>query len=213
MQPNDERDDTGAAVVVVANNASQNKSWSGYSVRPSARLDVSLSNHINAVSGWGGYPSFVANTPGKDVVGSTNYVLVPSVIGLATASAQDALKDAGLGTITVASAVTPAVSNVALTSNVATITTSAAHGYAVGDSVVIAGLTTTALNGTYTIASVPSTVTFTFAKTTSNIPSASDSGTAKVAAKAGKIKTQSVAAGQSSVAPGTAITITPYFAS
>lgn len=72
---------------------------------------------------------------------------------------------------------TATISNVALTSNVATITTSAAHGFTVGQQVTIAGLTTTALNGTYTITAVPSTTTFTFAKTNNNIASASDSGT------------------------------------
>lgn len=69
------------------------------------------------------------------------------------------------------------ISNVALTSNVATITTSAAHGFVVGQSVTIAGLTNTALNGTYTITTVPTTTTFTFARTNSNIPSTADSGT------------------------------------
>jgi hypothetical protein len=69
------------------------------------------------------------------------------------------------------------ISNVALTSNVATITTSAAHGLVVGQVVTIAGLTNTALNGTYTITTVPTTTTFTFARTNSNIASTADSGT------------------------------------
>lgn len=63
------------------------------------------------------------------------------------------------------------ISNKALTSNVATLTTSAAHGFDVGDTVAITGVDAT-FNGTYTIASVPSTTTFTYAKTASNVTSA-----------------------------------------
>jgi N4-gp56 family major capsid protein len=63
------------------------------------------------------------------------------------------------------------VSNKALTSNVATLTTSAAHGFDVGDTVAITGVDAT-FNGTYVIASVPSTTTFTYAKTASNVTSA-----------------------------------------
>ena len=68
------------------------------------------------------------------------------------------------------------VTNVALTSNVATITV-AAHGLAVGQVVTIAGLTETALNGTHTITTVPTANTFTFALTNANISSAADTGT------------------------------------
>lgn len=72
------------------------------------------------------------------------------------------------------------VSNTARTSNVATITTSAAHGFTVGMRVVISGLATnTDLNGTFTITSVPTATTFTFASTGSNITSGSEAGTAK----------------------------------
>jgi len=74
------------------------------------------------------------------------------------------------------------VSNVARTGTTATITTSTAHTLEVGDSVVIAGLTNSALNGTYTIVTVPTTTTFTYATTTTGtIASTADSGTAVVA--------------------------------
>lgn len=47
--------------------------------------------------------------------------------------------------------------------NTATVTTSRAHGLAVGNQVVVAGVTAdTDLNGTYVIATVPSTTSFTF---------------------------------------------------
>ena len=174
-----------------------------------ALLDPALDNHAAYLAGWNGYPLY---TPGSEGEGVGNLV-VPSVVGLLTADARQVLIDAGFlnANITTASAVTPAISNVALTSNVATITANS-HGYAVGDSVVIAGLTTTALNGTYTITGVTAN-TFTFAKTNDNIASTADSGTAKVAAKAGTIKTQSVAAGADDITSASTITITPYFAS
>jgi hypothetical protein len=80
------------------------------------------------------------------------------------------------------SALTASVSNKALTSNVATLTTAAAHGFAVGDSVVVATVDST-FNGTYTVASVPTTVTFTYAKINANVVSAavSPAGSATVA--------------------------------
>ena len=63
------------------------------------------------------------------------------------------------------------VENKALTSNVATLTTRAAHNYLVGDSVVVAGVDAT-FNGTYTITSIPTSTTFTYAKTNANVASA-----------------------------------------
>ena len=69
------------------------------------------------------------------------------------------------------------ISNVAVTSNVVTITTSAAHNYSTGNTVNIAATTNTAVNGTYVITGTPTTTTFTYAKTTSNITSVADTGT------------------------------------
>jgi hypothetical protein len=70
------------------------------------------------------------------------------------------------------------VSNVALTSNVATITTSAVHGLAIGQPVVLTSVSVsgTVFNGSYTVTSVPSTTTFTYAKTNANITSAAATG-------------------------------------
>jgi hypothetical protein len=79
-------------------------------------------------------------------------------------------------TLTVPNAVST-ISNKALTSNVATLTTAAAHNLEVGDSVVIAGVDAT-FDGTYTVVSVPSGTTFTYAKTNANVTSAAATGTA-----------------------------------
>jgi len=71
------------------------------------------------------------------------------------------------------------VSNKALTSNVATLTTSAAHGLAVGDEVWVEGVDST-FNGKYTVTGVPTTTTFTYAKTASNVSSTAVSPVGKV---------------------------------
>jgi hypothetical protein len=68
------------------------------------------------------------------------------------------------------------ITNVAVASNVVTITTSAAHGIAVGDVVTITGLTHTALNRNATVTSVPTTTTFMFSLTTPNVASVPDTG-------------------------------------
>lgn len=180
-------------------------------------LDATLDNHEIAYAGWNGYPLYTPNSAGEGIPN----VVVPNVIGLVTATAKAALEDAGL-VVTTASAVTPAVTAVALTDNVVTLSTAASHGYAVGDSVVIAGFVNGVapadadadINGTYTLTTGTTGSTLKFAKTHADITSHSVTGvTAKVMAKAGTIKTQSLAAGANGVEVGDAITITPYFAS
>ena len=71
---------------------------------------------------------------------------------------------------------TPTVSNKALTGNIATLTTSAAHGLLEGDVVVVSGVDST-FNGTFTILTVPTTTTLTYAKTATNVASGVASGT------------------------------------
>jgi hypothetical protein len=83
---------------------------------------------------------------------------------------------------TTVGAITKTVSNKVLTSNVATLTTSAAHTYIVGDVVVITGVDAT-FNGTYSIASVPTSTTFTYVKTASNVTTTAASGSTSVSAR------------------------------
>lgn len=91
MQPNDDRSDTPVV--------------SGQ-INPSTLLDLAASNHINAESGWGGFPYFDAGTKnsfgfyqgasGSDVTtAGLDYIKVPSVLGKTTLNAIDALEDAG----------------------------------------------------------------------------------------------------------------------
>jgi hypothetical protein len=66
--------------------------------------------------------------------------------------------------------ITVSITNKALTSNVATLTTSAVHGLCTGMEIVITGVDAT-FNGTYRITGVPTTTTFTYAKTATNVAS------------------------------------------
>ena len=66
--------------------------------------------------------------------------------------------------------ITVTITNKALTSNVATLTTSAAHGLCIGMQIVITGVDAT-FNGEYRITAVPTTTTFTYAKTAADVPS------------------------------------------
>jgi hypothetical protein len=66
--------------------------------------------------------------------------------------------------------ITVSITNKALTSNVATLTTSTAHGLAVGMDITITGVDAT-FNGTYRITAVPTTTTFRYAKTASDVTS------------------------------------------
>ena len=68
------------------------------------------------------------------------------------------------------------VTNKALTSNVATLTTSSSHGLQVGDSITVSGVGAP-FDGTYTVATVPTGTTFTYAKTNANVTSAAATGT------------------------------------
>jgi len=65
---------------------------------------------------------------------------------------------------------TKTVTNKALTSNIATLTTGAAHGFEVGQSVTVSSVDST-FNGTYTITAVPTTTTFRYAKTATDVAS------------------------------------------
>ena len=77
-----------------------------------------------------------------------------------------------------ATGITPTVSvtNKALTSNVATLTTAVAHGLGVGQVVTVSGVDSV-FNGTYTITVVGTTTTFSYAKTNADVTSAAATGT------------------------------------
>jgi hypothetical protein len=178
------------------------------------RLDLTLGDHINLESGWGGYPLFTANTAGSDVAGSVDYVQVSDVRGFTTALAEDALRDNGL-TVTTATATTNAASTitaVARTGTTATITsTGAGAKYPVGAKITVASLVSpdTDLNGTYTVTAV-ATDTVSYTTTTTGTLSTGSLSVAGLTGVAGTIKSQTIAGGAATTAVGAAVTITPY---
>lgn len=195
--------------------------------RPDAlanRLDPAKNDHIIALSGWNGFPQYNPNTPGEDVAGATDYVLVPDVRGFTTALAQDAMKDASL-TVTTASAATNTRTDItrfnATSATVAVVyATGANTNYPVGTKVTIVAGTPAGSNpvnlpayalGTWTVtnASTSNQITisgsgFTVADTTGV------NATATLGGANGTIKTQSLTPGQNNVVPGAAVTITPW---
>jgi hypothetical protein len=67
-------------------------------------------------------------------------------------------------------AITVSITNKALTSDVATLTTSTAHGLSIGMQITITGVDAT-FNGEYRITTVPTTTTFTYAKVAADVAS------------------------------------------
>src|SRR5713226_4663491 len=123
-----------------------------------------------------------------------------------------------LGLYTAPSTTPPPATTVNITStgavrasNVVTITTTAAHNLAIGQVATISGVTDASFNGTFTIASVPSTTTFTFSQVGSN----ASSGNGTVTTTAVQIKAEAVAdttksdTAQLSVESGVVVTISP----
>ena len=134
-----------------------------------AYLHPRQSADLRAESGTGGFQEltqYVDRTPftagAVGVIEGAFVVETPRVLnGLSLA--------AGIGT-------TVSVTNKALTSNVATLTTAVAHGLGVGQVVTVSGVDST-FNGTFTITVVGSTTTFSYAKTASDVSSAAATGT------------------------------------
>ncbi len=219
MQPNDERTSTAdyttaPSTAVVAANASQNYGWSGYTVYPSSRLNPTLSFHDMAEAKYAGFPDYT--TGDGAYVSGTAYISVPDVLGLTTALAIDALRDAGYeaANITTATAATNAagvVTAAARTAGSTTITlTDSSHGFVAGNKVTISGVDAS-VNGTYTVVSVADANTFTVTGTATTVLALS-AITGAVVAVAGTIKSQSTAAGANSILTSATITVTPWAA-
>jgi hypothetical protein len=206
IQPNDARPDAASATLSES-----------VTTRVAGRLAPALDNHIIALSGWNGFPQYSPNTAGEDVVGATDYILTPNVLGLTTALATDALKDASFGTVTVATAATNAASTitaVSRTGTTATLTSSGAGAkYPVGTKITVASLVAPddVLNGTFTVTAV-ATNTVSYTTTTSGALSTTSLTVAGLTGVAGTIKTQSIAAAQNNIVPGSTIVITPFAA-
>jgi len=123
---------------------------------------------------------------GGTTVETENLAVTDPAIFVGTNNQAD-LVDLGIYTefaVTQSPAITATVTNKALTDNVATLTTSANHTYLAGDVVTITSVDAT-FNGTFNIIDVPTTTTFTYAKTATNVTSAAvtPNGSASVGAR------------------------------
>ena len=87
------------------------------------------------------------------------YIKISNWSGLATKD----LESTSVSINTVVTDITKTITHKQLDDNFATLTTSTAHGFQVGDLAVITGIDAT-FNGTYYITSVPSTTTFMYAR-------------------------------------------------
>ena len=123
---------------------------------------------------------------GGTTVETENLAVTDPAIFVGTNNQAD-LVDLGIYTeyaITESPAITATVTNKALTDNIATLTTSANHTYLAGDIVTVTDVDAT-FNGTFNIIDVPSTTTFTYAKTATNVASTAvtPNGSASVGAR------------------------------
>ena len=215
-QPNDERAD-GTPTATTAYDASQNKQWTTKTTIASARLNPTLGNHADFEAEWSGYPSFTANSAGKKS-GGVYYISVPNVLGLTTALALDALKDAGYeaANITTATAATNAgatITAAARTAGSAVISlTCASHGFVAGNKVTVSDVSGgDGVNGSWTVLAVTNANVFTVTGTATTVQ-ALTSLAGVVSGVAGTIKSQSIAAGAATTAVAAAVTITPFAA-
>jgi len=98
--------------------------------------------------------------------------VTPGGVNINTGGAVSELSD-----VTLISSISKAISSYSITSNVVTVVLSSDHSFYQGLQVTIAGSPVTALNGTRTITTIPSSTSFTFALTASNIASTNTTGT------------------------------------
>jgi hypothetical protein len=207
IQPNDAR----------PNAASATLSTTVYT-RVAGRLDPAADSHINALSGWNGYPQYTPNTAGEDVVGATDYVLVPEVRGLTTAEAVDAMKDASL-TVTTAAGTTntatqPTGINVTTTTSASVTVAGGTTTWPVGTKVTIAagtGIPTAVVGTWYVTGGSGSAIVIAGSGWTVANSGAITPGT-RLTGAAGTIRVQSLAAGANTIAPAAAVTVTPWAA-
>jgi hypothetical protein len=106
-------------------------------------------------------------------VSTANLAVDAPMIFAGTGNTSDVIDLGIVGEYTIAavSPATKAVSNKALTSNIATLTTTTAHGYTVGQVVAVTSVDAT-FNGTFTITGTPTATTFTYTKESTNVVSA-----------------------------------------
>lgn len=209
MQPDDDR--TGTATQISTGDVAGDKGWGATTYVNSAALTKTAisktinngitltvpNNHSVAENNWNGYPDY---TPVAPYLDTTDQAAIPNVVGLTESAANSALVAASfvkgaVTTTTLGSTATIIKSYRAGGGGKSKIWTAAAHGFVVGDVVTVAGTNGNPdLEGSWTITDVTSD-TFQYQTVTSGtITEAEDTGTAIIAAKVGKVKTQTPAA-------------------
>ena len=97
-------------------------------------------------------------------VNTSGPILVRAYLNASTFAGQQTILGNSIGTAV-------SISTASSTGGITTYTTgSTAHGLNIGDQVIISGMTTAGYNGTYVIATVPTTTTFTVASTVTGTP-------------------------------------------
>lgn len=81
---------------------------------------------------------------------------------------------------------TRTINQTSLTSNVATVRTTTAHGLSVGRTVTISGATNAVYNGTYTVSQILNTTEFRYNRTNANIAQANSAGTVTISVAPGR---------------------------
>jgi hypothetical protein len=107
---------------------------------------------------------------GGTTVSAANLSVTDPFVFVGASNQSDIIDLGFIAEHTVPVSIVNTVTNKALTNNVATLTTGTNHTYSVGDVVVVSGVDAT-FNGTYSIVAIPTTTTFTYAKTAANVAS------------------------------------------
>jgi hypothetical protein len=108
---------------------------------------------------------------GGTTVQTDNLAVTDPMIFVGTGNQADIVDLSFVGEYAVTvSTITRTITNKALTSNIATLTTGTAHTFLAGDVAVITDVDST-FNGTFSIIAVPTPTTFTYAKTATNVSS------------------------------------------
>lgn len=124
-----------------------------------------------------GYRSTSISEGSQETISNTGNAYAPvvlSISGPVTGTATIANETTNESIIIIESlrgVITKSITNKSLTSDIATLTTSTAHGLLAGDEITVSGVDST-FNGTYVILTVPTTTTFTYAKVATNVSSA-----------------------------------------
>ena len=190
---------------------------SSATVATANKLGFTVTNSANAgaITGQAYGKVELVSAAGSGDGSGLGYIVVPNVLGQTTASALDALKDAGyeVGNITTAAAATNAgksITDIDRTVDTAVVRLTITGGvaaYPIGTKITVASTGT--VDGTWTVSDHASTDKVYFV---SDATTALSTGTGSVIGVPGTIKTQSTAAATATVSTSATITITPWAA-